>query len=55
MKHIGLKEFKKLLSYISFGKDLNDALEDLKYRIPSDTINNIILNIDKLTDERILL
>ena len=39
------KEFKKLLSDISFGKDLNDALEDLKYRIPSDTINNIILNI----------
>ena len=39
------KEFKKLLSDISFGKDLNDALEDLKYRIPSDTVNNIILNI----------
>ena len=38
-------EFKKVLSDVRFGKNLNDALNDLKYRIPSDTINNIILNI----------
>ena len=25
--------------------NLNDALQELKFRIPSDTINNIILNI----------
>ena len=38
-------EFKKVISDVNFGKDLDSALEDLKYRIPSDTINNIILNI----------
>jgi Flp pilus assembly protein TadB len=38
-------EFKKVLSDVRFGKNLNDALNDLKYRIPSDTINNIVLNI----------
>lgn len=38
-------EFKKVLKDVRFGKNLNDALNDLKYRIPSDTINNIILNI----------
>ena len=30
-----------------FGKSLNEALENLKLRIPSDTINNIILNISQ--------
>ena len=38
-------EFRKVLKDIDLGKNLNDALNDLKYRIPSDTINNIILNI----------
>lgn len=38
-------EFKKVMSDVNFGKDLDSALEDLKYRIPSDTVNNIILNI----------
>lgn len=38
-------EFKKVISDVAMGKDLNDALNDLKLRIPSDTINNIILNI----------
>lgn len=38
-------EFKKVISDVNFGKDLDSALEDLKYRIPSDTVNNIILNI----------
>lgn len=38
-------EFKRVLKDIAFGKNLNDALNELKMRIPSDTINNIILNI----------
>lgn len=39
------KEFSKSLMEIKFGKTLMEALEDLKLRIPSETINNIILNI----------
>ena len=38
-------EFKKVISDVNYGKDLDEALEELKYRIPSDTVNNIILNI----------
>lgn len=38
-------EFKKALFEIKFGKSLLEALEDMKKRIPSETINNIILNI----------
>lgn len=38
-------EFKRSLVEIKFGKSLMEALEDLKKRIPSETINNIILNI----------
>lgn len=38
-------EFKKTLEEVHFGKSLEDALDDLRRRIPSDTINNIILNI----------
>ena len=38
-------EFKKLLKDVRYGMNLNDALEELKFRIPSDTICNIILNI----------
>ena len=30
---------------IKFGKNVSDALIDMRYRIPSDLINNIILNI----------
>ena len=40
-------EFKKALDEVKYGKGLNEALEDLKLRIPSDTINNIILNISQ--------
>ena len=39
------REFKKSLVEMKFGKSLMEALEDLKTRIPSETINNIILNI----------
>jgi len=38
-------EFKRSLMEIKFGKSLMESLNDLKKRIPSDTINNIILNI----------
>lgn len=38
-------EFKNALDEIKIGKSLIEALEDLKRRIPSETINNIILNI----------
>ncbi len=39
------REFKKALDEMEFGKSFNEALDSLKRRIPSDTINNIILNI----------
>jgi tight adherence protein C len=39
------KEFQKALFELSFGKQLKEALEDMRKRIPSETINNIILNI----------
>ena len=38
-------EFKKALLEMDFGKSLIEALESMKKRIPSETINNIILNI----------
>lgn len=38
-------EFKKALMEIKFGRSLMEALENMKKRIPSETINNIILNI----------
>ncbi len=38
-------EFKRVLLDVKYGKNLNESLNDLKFRIPSDTINNIILNI----------
>ena len=39
------REFKKALFEMKFGKILLEALEDMKKRIPSETINNILLNI----------
>ena len=39
------REFKKTLLEIKFGKSLVECLDDMKKRIPSETINNIILNI----------
>ena len=39
------QEFKKTLFEVKFGKSLLEALNDTKKRIPSETINNIILNI----------
>ena len=39
------REFKKDMDDMTLGKSLNESLDDLKTRIPSDTINNIILNL----------
>ncbi len=38
-------EFKRTLSEIKLGKSLNEALNDMKKRIPSDNINNVILSM----------
>lgn len=38
-------EFKKTLAEVRLGKTLKEGLEDMKKRIPSDTINNVILNM----------
>lgn len=38
-------EFKRSLMEMRFGKSLIEVLGDLKRRIPSETINNVILNI----------
>ena len=42
-------EFRKVIEDIKLGKSLNESLEDLKQRIPSDTINNIIINLIEAT------
>lgn len=38
-------EFKETVREVTFGKSLNEALTDMQKRIPSDTINNIILSL----------
>ncbi len=38
-------EFRKMMREIEYGKSFTEAINDLKLRIPSDTINNILLNI----------
>lgn len=38
-------EIRKMMEEISFGKSFVEALDNLKTRIPSDAINNILLNI----------
>ena len=39
------KEFRKTLDEVSLGKSMSEALDNMKKRIPSDTINNTVLNI----------
>ena len=39
------KEFQKVIEDVDLGKSLSESLNDLKLRIPSDTVNNIILNL----------
>ena len=38
-------EFKKMMIDIEYSKTFEEAINDMKDRIPSDTINNILLNI----------
>lgn len=38
-------EFRKVMEEVSFGKSLTESLDIMKQRIPSEIINNIILNI----------
>ena len=38
-------EFKEAVREVSFGKSLNEALADMQMRIPSETVNNIILSL----------
>ena len=38
-------EFKESIREVSFGKSLSEALYDMQERIPSDTINNVILSL----------
>ena len=38
-------EFKKMIKDINYGKSFDEAITSLKDRLPSDTINNILLNI----------
>ncbi len=38
-------EFKKSLAEIRLGKSFSESITDMKSRIPSDTINNALLNI----------
>jgi tight adherence protein C len=40
-------EFRRSLMEMKFGRSLMEALEELKKRIPSENINNIILNIQE--------
>lgn len=40
-------EFRKCLVEIRYGKSLNEAIEAMQKRIPSETINNILLNINQ--------
>ncbi len=38
-------EFREVIREVNLGKSLDKALDDAKSRIPSDSVNNIILNI----------
>jgi len=38
-------EFKRVLNETEYGKSFTESLQDMKKRIPSDSINNIIRNI----------
>ena len=38
-------EFKETVREVNFGKSLNEALNDMQTRIPSDTVNNIVLSL----------
>ena len=40
-------EFKQMLFHVKLGKSLKESLASMRERIPSDDINNIILNIEE--------
>lgn len=40
-----VSEFREILREVKFGKSLTEALEGMQEKIPSDTINNIILSL----------
>ena len=40
-------EFKKVLDEMKYGKGLNEALDSLRERIPSEEVNSIILHISE--------
>lgn len=44
------REFQKSLHEVKYGKSFYDAFTDLRKRMPSDTIENIILNIIEAND-----
>ncbi|MDD4298132.1 MAG: type II secretion system F family protein [Bacilli bacterium] len=39
------QEFKETLYQVKFGKSLSEALDDMRMRIPSEIVNNIITNV----------
>ena len=38
-------EFRESIREVTFGKSLSEALNDMQERIPSDTINNVVLSL----------
>lgn len=38
-------EFSETLYQVKFGKSLSEALDEMRFRIPSESVNNIILNV----------
>jgi len=40
-----VNEFREVLREVKYGKSLTEALNDMQYNIPSDTINNIVLSL----------
>ena len=41
------REFKETLREVTFGKSLVEAVNDMQERIPSESINNIILSLNQ--------
>ena len=38
-------EFKEVIREVKYGKSLTESMEDMQARVPSDTINNILLSL----------
>ena len=39
------EEFREVLREVKYGKSLTEALEDMEQKLPTDTINNMILSL----------